>query len=350
MFDTSEYKALEGVNKSSLRELYTDPYLYHKLHVQKDKVLIEKYLEKKSKYTLMGDLVDALLSDEKSLTNFCYVSKAGKIGDGMKDVVQFVFDKLRATITTTSVQVSEKLEDYKMFIEEAVAKVEYQANWKMETRVNKVVEQGSAYFSELFYSLSKTIISIESYMKAMTIKDVMMGDPITAQQCRVNENSFTQVALQGTYKGLKIKGLLDRMEFYTMGNNTIQPVDFKTARDPITFRESFRKYGYPKQGLFYSLLIKENYPDFTVLPFKFAIGYTEAYTTEYETEGTNYPRPSVYTMNKTDYDFAKNGGIDKYGQEYVGLYQELDFLIDCQEKNWDFTKIENPMLNNIIEA
>lgn len=327
MFDTKEYKVLEGVNQSSLKVLMTDPYQYYLLFVAKDPLALKSYEKSKRKKFIMGDLVDAFITDETSINQYCYISSSEAPGEKTAEVVDYIFKNL-PTPEPGQNPLTDNLKDYPLLVEEALSKIDFQTNWKMPTRVEKITSGGDKYFKSLFHAQDKEVIGIETYNKAKIVSDIMKEHPHTASYCAKGEFSYFQVPLVAEYLGMKIKGLLDRLKF--IDAKTAEIVDYKTAANPKTFRQSWSEYEYGDQAVFYEGLVKFNYPQINLLPTKFVVGFHEAYTNEHETNPIYYPRPIVYTMNEAD-----------YAHSLASIKAKLEYRLECEKLAWDFDKIQS---------
>ena len=347
MFDTKEYKTLEGLSKSALSDLLNDPYLFYLINVKQDEKVRKEYLDKKTKSTIMGDLVDAFLTNPKSIPEHCVVSTASA-GESLEEVLKHVFNKIISTpdlsMTNTNGDLRE-LSDFDTQVADTLSVVSYYNNWKMETRVKDVITKGGAYFKEMAMSMGKQIIPMVTYTTAQIVSENMKAHKSTRQYCVPDDEYIDQLALQGEAEGVKLKGLLDRVIFKP--GKVIQPLDFKTSQHPERFIKSYMDYQYFKQGGMYDTLLRQNYPEHTILPFKFVVGFTEAYIGD-GSESKYYPMSAVYTMTEADCHFAWTGGIAKDGKYYYGFNEALAYWHYCAERAWDVpmaSRVSLPSLN-----
>lgn len=325
MFDTKQYKEIEGVNKSSLKDLLDDPYLYYLVYVVKEPTVAKKFLEKKSKQFLMGDLIDAFLTNEVAISENCYISKSEAPGEKTVEVINHIFKNL--PVPDPNTELSDDLKVYDAQITKALEEVDFQRNWKIETRKEKIISGGSDYFKELFHAQTKQVIGVQTYNKARLIAELMKTYYETAIWCKNDEEyTYTQLALTTDYNGLKIKGLLDRLKF--TGPDSAIITDYKSSATPQQFRKSWVDYEYGDQAVFYEGLVKAEWPQITNITTNFVVGFTEAYTDSHETDPNFYPRPMVYTMQEADYAHSRES-----------IRNKLNFRLKCEQLGWDFAKI-----------
>lgn len=229
------------------------------------------------------------------------------------------------------------------FYQQAYDKVGIKAS-KLETIVSKFEGQFLPYYTFLTTSGDKTVLSIEQASKAgrivQELRENRFTAPIVNAENTDNYEVHNQVEIYSSYKGIPIKGALDRV-LISHKKKIIQPIDFKSSSDIFNFERSYSKYRYFRQGSFYSHLLKSwvegsNYADYTILPFMFVVCST--------TGGQHW----MYRMHEDDVAGARFGG-DTQGYKIKGWQEILDEIVYMTEKGeWAFP-YEAQINNGIIE-
>lgn len=252
------YRDHQGFNQSELKALSQG---------------VDKYIEKKEReakrvaenqplpyHFIVGDLVDTYLFMGKDVVeSMVHVSNSSiKISDTMKAMVNQIFMHISQEEEIKS------LEDYPELIEQALNASGYQANWKLDTRINKVIQEGQIYFQDLIDSLGKTyILSLEEYTKIEYIVDSLKNNPRTYHY--FDNESFEkddskvvyyQLPIFFSYEGYSCKGLIDRLEIELAEDGTaktVQLMDLKTIGDyTVNFPAQADNLRYDIQLAFYT--------------------------------------------------------------------------------------------------
>lgn len=363
MFDTKDYKSMEGVSNSMMRYIDEDPYLFYLLFVQPVPEIVKSKLETKKPHILLGDVVDAFLTDPQSIYSNCHIFSS-VVGEKLEPILLDIYERVKDK-PESQFAANHDISAYPDLLDDALSRFDYYNNWKLETRRKDVIDKGTSYFKELFEARGKFPLSVEVYNKGNVISKLMMEYHTTRPYCDKEAKHLScpnwkedhdievidQLALAGKYGDFVIKGLLDRV----LINHTlkeIQPIDFKTSKGD--FENSYYNYRYYRQGGLYTVLLKAKFPDYRIRNFKFVVGYTECYSIN-ESNELHYPKPQVFEMPKADEYFAWSGGLGNDGKWHNGIPNILVKYKLMLEAGFDFDAIGNavgirPLNSNLIEA
>lgn len=203
----------------------------------------------------------------------------------------------------------------------------YRKNQSEEIRL-KYLNKGKEYYISKVKSKDKILITSEELDKAKSIVESLRTNEFTSGY--LDKISDTQVEIYFSLKGFEdypLKALLDWIEI-NKEEKTIRPWDLKTTSKPITsFRKEVFKYRLDLQASFYTTALKTNFPDYTILPFRFMV------------ESTVYPgSPVIFECSDYLLQLGAFGGRED-GETYLGFIDGLK-LIDWHTKNnvWNYTK------------
>ena|SRR6187399_668733 len=323
MIRPPEYEANNGISQSDLKTLEDNPFVFYKTVENPDPDYMSKHgldLEKKSKYMNIGDIADVMLTDAPALKQFFVFDS--KLSETIEKIVMDVYNKVTVndTIIDYSIPGLEDLSNHKQAIIEAATAIKFQrigekGGWKEDTVYEKVFTDGHDYFSKLFKSRGKKMIQVETMATANITVANMKEDAFTGPYTIDGAGDQCQVALYGYYKGVALKGLLDKIKKNDK-TRIIEPLDFKTSRDKKTFRSNYLAGKLYRQGAFYEFLLKENFPGYIIKPFKFVVGYTES-----------LDPPEVIEMSPADLLVGAEGGTTPSGFHYKGWKDLINDLI-----------------------
>lgn len=234
-------------------------------------------LDKDEDSFVFGSLVDTLLFTPSLLKERFYIADVNKIPKGgIEKVIHSVFNKVKENITD-GVKVLHVVDDemlpepYEVFkydisslkkeILEACEEEQWNAHWRAETRVNKIIEKGSEYFGLLDQSQGKKIVTMDMNLEAIDLVVKLKESKDVGkyfQKSKDIENLY-QVELMYIYanSGLyetPIKGAIDIVHI-NHKDKTIQLVDFKTSYSAFDFLKSIKQYNYCDQLSFYNFLL-----------------------------------------------------------------------------------------------
>ena len=267
------------------------------------------YFEEK-KYFLIGDGVDCQLT--RPITEYAekfHVSNVeNKPSDTMKSIINQIYDEAR---TVESADVVGSLRDplYTETIVEVLNSHGYQSNWKEATRIAKVYEAWE-YWDDLRAGEGKSILSAEEDSLISQIVMSIKTNDVTRPYFEggYDVEILYQVPIFFTISEVDCKGLLDMIRINHI-TKAIEPNDIKTLGDnTMNFPKALRQRRYDIQGAFYTEGLRQTYPGYTILPFKFIV------------ESTTSPgTPLVYTM---DTQLLETGKYGRSGIKLKGISQD----------------------------
>lgn len=287
---------------------------------------------------LFGSIVDTILtgSQEEFDENYM-VADFPEIVDSQLNVIKYLFDKHKdkyqylSEIPTNDVIMATEL-------------LEFQKNWKPETRAKVIKEKGEEYYGLLYLSEGKTIVSTQMYRDAQECVTELRNNENTQEYfSEVNPfdesiEKFYQLKFKGEYEGIQIRCMLDQM-IVDHTNKVIHPIDLKTSySSEWNFPSSFVKWGYWIQAQLYWYIVRQNldkhelYKDYKLLDFKFIV----------ISNGTRTPLVWEYPDTQATEDIKIK---DLTLRNWRGLVKELNYYLDKQPR----TPIGIKKINNINE-
>lgn len=266
-----DYYINPAISQSQLKLLLgPDPSIFNTIQEP------DLYFEEK-KHFIIGNGVDMQLTRpiEEFNQKFHISNLQNKPSDTIKSIVNQVYDEAMQMYTLEIRSISDSL--YRDLIIEACDSHNYQPNWKIETRIAKVVEAWE-YWEDLKQAEGKVVLSQEENDLISQIVMSIRTNPTTSKYFETNKDVeiLDQLSIYFSYCDIDCKALLDRV-IVDHKNKTIQPIDFKTMGDQtIYFPKSLRQRKYDIQAAFYTeaLKSKKEYETYKILPFKFIVEST----------------------------------------------------------------------------
>jgi hypothetical protein len=182
-----------------------------------------------------------------------------KIRDILKDMYSDIHTsvELAAAVTGDKVEVG-PLEDHVYAVIAACDRQGYGRHWKEETRITKIMSQGSEYW-DMIRGTEKFIITQDQYdlmqrclasmNKNERIYDLMFLQMDNDDGVFYNE---LEVHWRDREYSFPLKAKIDRL-FLNHKHKTFQLIDLKTTAKTLgQFHESFEKYHYARQMAFYT--------------------------------------------------------------------------------------------------
>lgn len=316
----SEYRAIDRLSYSALKQFDTDRKKFWKKYILKEDVPKEE-----SDYLTMGTLVDFLKTEPESIDEFFVINTSPTPKPQMK-----VF----CDILALNKQNYEGL-NFEELLQKSYDDLKEQNGGKIGTGFEKYVinfnTEGLDYYKEVLNSHGKTVISVEQLNIATSIVDKI-------NKCSAFKPKgviIPKVQVLFSYKGHDLKSELDEVEDLGGGNWILY--DYKAS----SFLESFFDFAYIKmkyyiQQYLYQIAFKEwciqNDKLFNSCQFKFKV-----------MDMNNYSDPILYEVPKNHFEAAKEGFIYR-GRYIKGVDQILDEITyHTKVDNWTASKqaIEN---------
>jgi hypothetical protein len=300
--EIKQYREVPALSQSEIKAILLGPQL---IGSAKDPLF---YREKES--FLIGDGVDTLITQgQEEFINNYYIMSNNKPSDAIMSIVNMVFSEVIELVDKVPLI---DFENYKNEILKACDYHNYQPRWKDDTKVEKIIKDGSEYWVDLVSAGDRQILDVEQTELIFRIVYSLLNSPYTTDYFQIvnieGVEIIYQLPLYFTYKNIRGKGLLDMIiinnnDFpVTCGKvsleaNSIQPIDLKTTGEYTTnFVNVIKKFRYDIQGIWYTEALIANYPKFKILPFKFIVESVRV-------QGC----PLVYTMSELELLVAKYG-------------------------------------------
>jgi hypothetical protein len=221
-----------------------------------------------------GSLLDTLLTEPEELENKFLIADMPVLSDKLRILTETIFNNFPSSENITDI----KLKDLVAILDS----MEYQTNWKAETRYNKITDECGQYFKLLSLGMNKKIISQEEYDKTRTAVDyllsthpfqgLLVNDPFNSNLEGLWQSKFTTML-----DGIPVRCMFDRIIVDHI-TKKIYPIDIKTTGyDEESFETSYLKWNYYIQAKLYEDILKdlcqkdEYFKDFTINPFTFMV-------------------------------------------------------------------------------
>lgn len=269
-----------------------------------------------------GSAVDALITgNQEEFDSRFMVADFPPISDSVLKVVKAAFTKFSSDYTS--------LQDIPT--NEIITLTEecsYQLNWKPETRVKVIREQGSEYYSLLAIAGDRKILDTATKEQIDNAVNALKTSEATEFYFRDNEGD---IRFLREYQ-LKFKSILNGIDYRCMADlivvdyndKKIYPVDLKTSSHAEwDFFESFLQWSYQIQARLYWRIIRDNmdrdeyFKDFELADYTFIVVNKNTLT------------PLVWkftdTQKKGTLTYGKNNQIELRDPEDIGkeLYTYL---------------------------
>lgn len=137
----------------------------------------------------------------------------------------------------------------------------FQNNWKPETRARVIKEEGHEYYSLLYISKDKTILSTDVYRDVCNTVDALKGSPSTREYFSPDNpwngiQKFYQLKFKTALHGIMYRCMADLI-IVDHNSKTVYPVDLKTSSKPEwDFFKSFVDWNYQIQARLYWRIIR----------------------------------------------------------------------------------------------
>lgn len=225
-----------------------------------------------------GSCVDTLITgSEEEFNNLFMVAEIdNNISDKLITITKLLFNKYHNKYNKLSLISEEEIID-------TISNIEWNNHWLPKTRVKKIKEDCSAYYSLLYIAEGKTIISTKLYNQVMNTVDALKTSDATKFYFEPNNmfdnniERFYQLKFKATFNNIDYRCMMD--ECVVIHNKKIiVPVDLKTSsHTEWDFYKSFIDWNYMIQARLYARILQENiknddyFKDFIIAPYKFIV-------------------------------------------------------------------------------
>jgi hypothetical protein len=280
---------------------------------------------------IFGSVVDLMLTGtrEEFHSKYIVVDDSDNPTEGIKLVVDSLFKDLQHLGDIT------ELEDYKTLILSHCNFMNYQSNWKDETRVNKIIDLGKKYFDVLKSSVNKTVVSSIEYSTAITAVAALKSDEFTKYYCwkQPNVEFLDKFIIEFEWQGYNIKGELDRVVVDHV-EKTITPIDFKTTgKSVLNFNSDFWFYRYDFQAAVYKygLTLHDTITSYIDK------GYVLKNFLYIVVEKNFVNNPMIFEVTQKVIDIGFSGGQLSNGKKLEGFEQAIErYNFAYQHDKWDY--------------
>jgi hypothetical protein len=286
-----------------------------------------------------GSAVDALITGSREeFDDLFMVADLPEVKDSVLNVTKIAYSRYADTCPTLYDIPNKDLSDI-------TEELQFQLNWKPETRAKVVREQGNDWYVLMFASNGRQILTNDTANKVFSAVRALKESPATSFYF-AKDNPFD--GIQREYQ-LKFKACFNNIPFRCMAdliivnhnNKTVLPCDLKTSsHKEWDFYISFVQWRYMIQARLYARIIRANmdndalFKDYTLLPYRFIVVNKETLT------------PLVWEYKDTfvEGDIEYNGKIYR---DPVDLGEELTIYLDNQSKVPIGINLDKP--NDIVE-
>ena len=283
-----------------------------------------------------GSAVDCILTATEEFDDRFYVADIDRFSDSVRKVTEVFYQEFNDAFESF-----EDIRDSGMQMLPILDELQYQTNWKDITRINKIVELGSDYYTVLKYSTGKIVISPQEFSEAQQCVQTLKTHPFSYQifECNEDEEIFYQLKFKTKIDDIPFRFMMDICKV-NHKKRTILPIDLKTSgKSSELFEKSFLDWAYWIQGGSYSAglnkIISEDdyFKNFEILPFQFLV------------INKNDLCPLIWEMNLND---TIKFTVENYGCNWRGLLNSANWHLQNGKFDYSRKSYENNGVNPII--
>ena len=287
--EIDKYFESEALSQSVLKTLLggLDTFLSNQEEEQ------ELYYKEKGHFVI-GSAVDCILTgQEGEFDKQYYVSQIEKKpSETEMSIIKMTFDDVVDNYAEKNDWIDKQFNDFPNSIQAAIEEHNWQPNWKMETKINKIIDVGTEYFEDLKLAFGKQILSESQNVLIDEIVSSLRTNERTAKYFDRNQlllatevDVYYQLPIYFKYRGLQCKALMDLLIVIKVDGKpvTIQGFDLKTMNGKtINFLTNLKSFRYDIQAAWYTeALLNENssfavnsgydLKDVSIKPFTFIV-------------------------------------------------------------------------------
>ncbi len=264
--EIDKYFESEALSQSVLKTLLggLDTFLSNQEEEQ------ELYYKEKGHFVI-GSAVDCILTgQEGEFDKQYYVSQIEKKpSETEMSIIKMTFDDVVDNYAEKNDWIDKQFNDFPNSIQAAIEEHNWQPNWKMETKINKIIDVGTEYFEDLKLAFGKQILSESQNVLIDEIVSSLRTNERTAKYFDRNQlllatevDVYYQLPIYFKYRGLQCKALMDLLIVIKVDGKpvTIQGFDLKTMNGKtINFLTNLKSFRYDIQAAWYTeALLNEN--------------------------------------------------------------------------------------------
>jgi hypothetical protein len=321
------YREMRGLNQSSLKKILVSPQEYLKaINKQEDEATPEHFL--------FGTVVDIMLTGSKDEFDekFVKIPDETKCSEAVKKIVEEIAGDI---LTSNAIEFS--LDNYRIKILEYCNYNNYQSNWKDDTRIDKIIKEGSEYFDLLKSIAGKTPITESEYAKAVNAVMALKADRYTQYYTKKQKDIefLDKFIVCFGYEGEEIKGELDRVVI-NHKLKTITPIDFKTTgKSMLGFNYDFWQFRYDFQAAVYTYGLQRHSDIINLL----GKGYELNNFLYIVVEKSLIYNPQIFEVHKAITKIGWEGGTLSNGRRLEGFVQAVQrYQFATKNDAWDYSQ------------
>lgn len=226
---------------------------------------------------LFGSCVDTLLTDgQEAFDERFFVADFPEIADNIKKIVDTVFKTC-----SNEYHSLDTVPDAPIII--ATEMLDYQKNWKPETRAKVIREKGSEYYNLLYLAGDKTVITSNFYADVLACIEELKTSKATKWYFQDDDpfddsiERLYQLKFKGEFENIGLRCMADLI-IVDHKNKVIIPCDLKTSyKEEYNFFKSFIDWRYMHQSQLYWYIIRQNldkdpyFKDFKLADYRFIV-------------------------------------------------------------------------------
>lgn len=325
--EINEYINSPALNQSKLKLLGVSAQAFQEVKEP------EMFFEEKEHFVIGKGVDDYITLGQDYFYDVYYISDVVKPSDTIMSIIQQAF----------SLKESDLIEENTNALLTSINAHNYQSNWKLETKINKVITEGKEYWDDLLLSQGKNVLSAEQALKITSVANQILTHRFTAPYFEEDKDVtiFYQLPIYFEIEGIQCKALLD-MLIVDRTNKEIIPIDIKTIGDYTkNFDTQILKRRYDIQAAWYiEALFKwlefNALKEYDVVPFTFIVAST-----------TKKCDPLIFRttpelLNVGKYGYSKithlkvDEGYTSSEKQINGFSQLLEIYKWHNENGWEF--------------
>jgi len=307
--EVNDYFANPAMNQSKFKKIITARTDYLDNLSKTDNQL---YYEEKG-HLIVGSGVDCLLSTPEDFDNIFFYKEIEKPSDNIMALAHIVLDSYKEDQV-----IDIESDDFKKRTHEKLANIKFykeraKERWQDDSRIKTITDKGYfKYIEGIREARGKQIIDIGEKQTIYAIYNSLINNPTTSELFKDKPNCdiYFQKPIYFTYRGIRCKAMLDRIEF-NHKNRTIQYDEIKTMYDKTSnFNFPLKQFRYDIQIGWYGIPVVENiinshtgrYKNYELLPPRFivesttSVGTPRLFTcTEEILHMSKYGKPALHT-------------------------------------------------------
>jgi len=311
----------------------------------------ELYYTEKGHF-IIGSAVDTILTGEEGeFEKQYYVSQIEKKpSDTEMSIINMIFDEVMLLNPNKEIQ---ELSVYPGSIQKAIEEHGWQSNWKMETKINKIIDVGSEYFEDLKKGYGKQILTTS---ELQLINDIVVSLKFNSRTSKFFDRNalsraelvtvYYQLPIYFQYRNIDSKALFDILIVIRDDSGkitSIQAFDLKTMNgSTLKFLNNLKSFRYDIQAAWYTQAILSLFSNELIIneqvlkPFTFIVE-----------SNSNPGQPLLFEIDKEILNIGKYGKNDILlpgtndiiRQGVQGFNELIDTYIYQNENDWKEEKV-----------